>query len=226
MTALVQSSEPLVRVEGVSRSYRRGSEIVSAVRHASFGLWPETLSALIGPSGSGKTTLLNMIVGAEQPDEGHIHGLPDRADWSYLAIVPQAMGLLDELTILENVTLPQRLGVTASMPAIELMGQLGIAHLAERSPSKTSLGEQQRAAVARALLPAPKLVIADEPTSHQDEANAYLLIDAFAASANAGSSILLATHDTRVIDRCDVILGVNDGQVALVRDTPAFNNQH
>ena len=121
--------------------------------------------------------------------------------------MPQAMGLLDELTFLENVTLPQRLGVTASMPAIELMGQLGIAHLAERSPSKTSLGEQQRAAVARALLPAPKLVIADEPTSHQDEANAYLLIDAFAASANAGSSILLATHDTRVIDRCDVILG-------------------
>ena len=54
MTALVQSSEPLVRVEGVSRSYRRGSEIVSAVRHASFGLWPETLSALIGPSGSGE----------------------------------------------------------------------------------------------------------------------------------------------------------------------------
>jgi putative ABC transport system ATP-binding protein len=171
----------------------------------------------MGPSGSGKTTLLNMVVGAEEPDDGHIEGLPRRADWSYLAIVPQALGLLNELTILENVTLPLRLGASASTSAAELMDQLGIAHLTERSPHETSLGEQQRAAVARSLLPAPTIVVADEPTSHQDEANAHRVIDAFAACAAAGSSILLATHDIRVIDRCDVVLGVTDGQVLPVR---------
>jgi putative ABC transport system ATP-binding protein len=210
-------AEPTVRVEGVSRRYLRGSEIVTAVTDATFELWPGTMTALIGPSGSGKTTLLNMIIGGDEPDEGAIHGVPSSGDWSVLAIVPQSLGLLDELSMLENIALPLRFGREASHSAIELMDTLGIAALAQRSPSETSLGEQQRAAVARALITAPTILVADEPTSHQDEANMNRVVDSLATCAASGSAVIIATHDLRVIDRCDVVLGLSDGAILPLR---------
>ena len=208
-----EATLPTIRVEQVSKRYRRGTEIVTAVRRATFDLWPGTMTALIGPSGSGKTTLLNLIIGGDEPDEGTIHGAPASADWNAMAVVPQALGLLDELTMIENVGLPERFGAVVHAPAAELMEHLAIAELAERAPHETSLGEQQRAAVARAVLTSPTLLVADEPTSHQDEANIGRVFDVFAACAGSGSSVLLATHDLRVIDRCDVVLGLSDGVV-------------
>ncbi|HSM66410.1 MAG TPA: ATP-binding cassette domain-containing protein, partial [Ilumatobacteraceae bacterium] len=111
---------PAVQVEGVTKRYRRGSEIVTAVERATFELHPGTITALVGPSGSGKTTLLDLLVGGDEPDEGTIRGVPEASDWSALAIVPQSLGLLDELTIGENISLPERLGATPSSPIGEL----------------------------------------------------------------------------------------------------------
>lgn len=202
-----------VHVEGVTKRYRRGSEIVTAVDRVTFELRPGTMTALIGPSGSGKTTLLNLLVGGDEPDDGTIRGVPDTPDWATLAIVPQSLGLLDELTLGENISLPERFGASASSPVDELMAQLGIDHLADRAPGETSLGEQQRAAVARALLDGPALLVADEPTSHQDEANTFRVVDALAACAKDGSCVFLATHDLRVVERCDAVLSMRDGIV-------------
>jgi putative ABC transport system ATP-binding protein len=204
---------PAVQVEGVTKRYRRGSEVVTAVDRATFELHPGTITALVGPSGSGKTTLLDLLAGGDEPDDGTIRGVPDAPDWSALAIVPQSLGLLDELTIGENISLPQRFGATPSSPVAELMTRLSIDHLADRSPGETSLGEQQRAAVARALLAGPALLVADEPTSHQDEANTFRVVDALAACAAVGSCVFLATHDLRVLERCDVVLAMRDGVV-------------
>lgn len=202
-----------VRVEQVTKRYRRGSEIVTAVDRATFELRPGTMTGLVGPSGSGKTTLLNLLLGGEDPDEGSIHGLPAEPDWSLSAVVPQSLGLLDELTLAENVTLPVRLGGTPRASVQELMTQLGIAGLADRAPEETSLGEQQRAAVARALLTATALLVVDEPTSHQDETNARRVVDALAAHAAQGSTVVVATHDARVVARCDPVFHIRDGVV-------------
>ena len=204
---------PIVHAEGLTKRYRRGSEIVTAVDRVSLELFAGTMTALVGPSGSGKTTLLNLIVGGEQPDDGVIRGVPERPDWSTLAIVPQSLGLLDELTLGENVLLPARLGASPMWPGEDLMAQLSIHHLVDRAPGETSLGEQQRAAVARALLAGPALLVADEPTSHQDEANTFRVVDALAASAANGSCVLLATHDLRVLERCGEVLAMRDGKV-------------
>ncbi len=205
-----------VRIIGVTKRYHRGREIVTAVDAVSLELPSRTMTALVGPSGSGKTTLLNLIVGGEEPDEGTIEGVPTRPDWARLAIVPQTLGLLPELTMAENVGLPIRLGSPHTREVAEVMELLGIGSLGERPPEETSLGEQQRAAVARALITAPTLLIADEPTSHQDEANTNRLTDALAELAATGSCVFVATHDPRVLDRCDRVFQLHDG--ALTND--------
>lgn len=218
----------VVRLDEVTKRHRRGRESVTAVDRVSFELSAGSMVALIGPSGSGKTTLLNLIVGGDVPDSGVIE-TPSvdagRAEWSRLAIVPQTLGLLPELTIRENVELPMRLrarrpgGLVGAAvrglgeAADEMMELLAIRALAERAATEASLGEQQRAAVARALVVVPTLLVADEPTSHQDEANTDRVADALAAAAAAGSCVLVATHDTRMLRRCDRVLRMVDGLV-------------
>ena len=168
----------VVDARGLEKSYLRGDERVHALREVALVLHPGELVALVGPSGSGKSTLLNVLCGWEKPDGGSMRWTvelagtsPDRLPWGRLAIIPQALGLLDDLTVAENILLPARLtGRLAELRprADELMESLGIAHLAARYPKQTSLGEQQRCAASRALLLSPTLLLADEPTAHQD----------------------------------------------------------
>ena len=203
----------VIAAEGVTRRFRRGREIVTAVNDVSFELNAGTMTALVGPSGSGKTTLINLLVRGDEPDEGRIVGLPDRPDWAHLSLVPQALGLLPELTLGENVDLPRRLGASATRSAHDLMQPLGVADLHDRAPDEVSLGEQQRVAVARALATAPLLLVADEPTSHQDGANTQRVIDALTAAAARGTCVLVATHDQRVVEACDRRLLMHDGAI-------------
>jgi len=203
----------VIAAEGLTRRFRRGRELVTAVDDVSFELLAGTMMALVGPSGSGKTTLINLLVGGDEPDEGRIVGLPERPAWGDLALVPQALGLLPELTIGENVDLPRRLGASDTQPAFAVMETLGVAELFDRAPNEVSLGEQQRAAVARALVTAPTLLVADEPTSHQDGANTQRVIDALVTAAARGSCVLVATHDQRVVDACDRRFRMHDGAI-------------
>lgn len=204
-----------VRVEHVTKRYRRGREIVTAVDAASFEVVAGEITGLVGPSGSGKTTLLDIVVGGEQPDEGRVTGLPDQPTWSVLAVVPQALGLLPELTIGENVDLPRRLGTPTPVDIDAVVSGLGVAGLLDRAPDEVSLGEQQRVAVARAVVAVPQLLVADEPTSHQDEANVERVVAVLHEVAQSGSGVLVATHDERVIEHCDRILRMRDGVVTL-----------
>jgi len=207
----------IVRLTDVTKRHHRGREVVTAVDHVSLELPSGSMIALAGPSGSGKTTLLNLIVGGDVPDEGAIDGPAGLADWSSLAIVPQALGLLPELTIGENIGFPLRLGARVATDPSEVMDRLGIGAVANRPPDETSLGEQQRAAVARALVTSPMLLVADEPTSHQDEANTDRVTAALADIAAAGSCVFVATHDNRVLSRCDLVLQMRDGVVTTRR---------
>ena len=216
---------PLVlEASDVSKTYRRGDEVVHALDHVSFALAPGELVGLVGRSGSGKTTLLNVIAGWERPDGGAIQR-SGRADavpgWDELAVVPQKLGLFDELTVRENLEYPARLsGRLHELRGRidELMDDLAIAHLALRYPKETSLGEQQRAAVARALVLSPTLVLADEPTGHQDAVSERRVLDAFGRAAAEGASCLIATHNVALAPRLDRVLEMADGRMTATDD--------
>ncbi len=210
-----------VTVTSVSKAYHRGAEVVTALEDVSLTLDAGDLLAVSGPSGSGKTTLLNVLAGWEEPDHGQVRWADDvdpRApNWRSLAIAPQRLGLLSELTVGENVELPLRLGCGADedaarerlAAALELFGLGALAH---RMPEEVSLGEQQRTALARALVVAPRVLLADEPTGNQDAGWASGVIQGLRAAQADGTAVLVATHDEEVIARADRRLTMRDGR--------------
>jgi ABC-type lipoprotein export system ATPase subunit len=216
----------ILDANGLSKAYRRGDEVVHALDDVSLTLRAGELVGLVGRSGSGKTTLLNVIAGWEHAEAGTIHRSGARSatpGWDELAVVPQKLGLFDELSVRENLEYPARLHLRLEElrgRVDELMEDLGIAHLAARYPKETSLGEQQRTAVARALVLAPTLVLADEPTGHQDAVSERRVLEAFGRAAAEGGSCLIATHNASLAPRLDRVLEMADGRLAARTSTP------
>lgn len=216
----------ILDANGLSKAYRRGDEVVHALDDVSLTLRAGELVGLVGRSGSGKTTLLNVIAGWEHPDAGTIERSGSESavpGWDVLAVVPQKLGLFDELSVRENLEYPARLhGRLEELRGRvdRLMEDLAIEHLAARYPKETSLGEQQRTAVARALVLAPTLVLADEPTGHQDAASERRVLEAFGRSAAEGGSCLIATHNASLAPRLDRVLEMADGRLAVRTSTP------
>ncbi len=167
---------------------------------------------LLGPSGSGKTSLINMIAGLRVPDAGRVTvdgepmselSAPQRDDLRRrkIGVIFQTLRLISALTVHQNLALAQRLsGAPRDKAAIDgLLDAVGIAHRAHQLPRRLSQGEAQRAAIARALVAKPVLLIADEPTSALDDANAARVAQLLLDTANAnGSTLLVATHDARL----------------------------
>jgi putative ABC transport system ATP-binding protein len=228
-----------LRAVDLEKSYHRGPEEVRALRGASLVLRPGEVVALVGPSGSGKTTLLNVICGWERPDAGRLEwpasggaGGPGAAaaaaaprspaprPWRELAIVPQDLGLTTELTIGQNVELPLwlagRLDAAGRAAAAALLERFGLDGYADRAPAEVSLGEQQRAAVARAMVLEPSVLLADEPTGHQDADWAAKLFQAFRWVAGKGTSCLVATHSREFLKLVDRVATMRDGRLTAV----------
>lgn len=210
----------LLSASHLVKSYRRGPEEVHALADVSFELYPGELVALIGPSGSGKTTLLNLIVGWEDADAGTIEWSGQHAPaanrlWDELAILPQRTGLIEELSVAENIRLPLRLGRKAREgdEAEHLMDDLGLAPFATRIPAEISLGEQQRTGLARALVCGPRLLLADEPTGHQDAVWGRGVLRALRRAADAGTTSLVATHNEEILKYVDRTLAIRDGRL-------------
>jgi putative ABC transport system ATP-binding protein len=211
------------------KTFHRGSESVHALDGVDLRVAAGELVALVGPSGSGKSTLLALLCGWETADSGtlaYAGALADRPPstlgWPELALVPQALGLVPDLSLADNVLLAARLRgelAAARERADQLLADFGLAHLADRYPHQASLGEQQRVAVARALLLRPAVLLADEPTAHQDRGHADALLDALIAQAREGSAVLVATHDEIAWARADRVLSMRDGR--LTEGTPA-----
>jgi putative ABC transport system ATP-binding protein len=212
----------VLRIEGLTRRFRRGSETVVALRDVSLSLYPGELTVTAGPSGSGKTTLLSIVAGFERADAGRVLTAPPlpadvppgRLRWRDAAFVPQSLALLDELTVRENVDLPARLDPGAAVSSADaLLDALEIAHLADRYPSMTSGGEQQRTAMARALRLRPTLLLADEPTGHQDRGRVDLTLAVLRQHAYSGHAVLISSHDEAVIAGADRVITLADGEV-------------
>ena len=212
----------VLSVNELARAYKRGPELVHALRGVSFDLEVGEVVALAGPSGSGKSTLLNIIGGWEHADEGKVTwraGVTAEVarDWLHMGLIPQRLGLLEDLTAAENVELPLLLSGVDRLEAAEraqnLMGELDVIHLADRLPAAASLGEQQRICAARALVMQPTVILADEPTGNQDAARRGKVFAALREVGARGGACLVATHDPHVIEHCDRILRLHDGEI-------------
>ena len=212
------ASGPALEVCRVTKAYRRGRETVHALRGVDVCVEQGEVVVLLGRSGSGKTTLLNCVAGWETPDAGTVvvRDTPDarRTPWQQIAVVPQRFGLLDELTLAENVALPARLARLSEpeVRAAELLEELGLGLLAGRLPDEVSLGEAQRTALARALVVGPDLLVADEPTGRLDEALSAQVLARIRDRCHAeGTAALIASHDALATTYADRVIQLRDG---------------
>ena len=212
----------VLSIRNLNKNYRRGPEIVHALRNVSFDLIQGEVVALVGPSGSGKTTLLNILCGWDRPDGGEIawnDQSGDHYDWAATSIVPQRLGLVEELTIYENVELPLALAGNQETDVAQriksLLEALGLDHISNHHPGEASLGEQQRTALARALVGGPRLLLADEPTGHQDAESERAVFRSLRSHASRGGTCLVATHNIDAIRYCHRPLRVDDGRVTV-----------
>ncbi len=212
--------EPALQVEGLRHRY--GNDVVLDLGSWSVGKGADCV--VLGPSGSGKTTLLHILAGLTQASEGRVHvdgveigGLSpaerDRFRARRIGLVPQRLHLIGAITVADNLRLARRLAglPPANARVTDLLDRLGVAALAGRRPDALSQGQAQRAAVARALVNEPALLLADEPTAALDERNAETVIDLLHGAARAsGATLVVATHDRRIADRFGQQLPLQD----------------
>ena len=197
--------EAALRVQGMTKSYA-GSVVIE---DASVSVRAGDLALVVGRSGSGKSTLLMLAGGWIAPDRGTVE--PTSTRWADLAYVPQRFGLVPELSVEENIELPAR---RASAPPIpDLLHRLGIEELRNRTPGEISIGQQQRVAIARALRLTSRVLLVDEPTSHQDAGHAELVWAALRDAASAGTACLVATHELDAYNRADRWWQIEDGHL-------------
>ena len=204
-----QARTTVVHVREVSRRIRSSAGSTVLLAPTSVDLMAGELVVVAGPSGSGKTTLCNIVIGWEHTDSGSVDWADDGAKgWARLAVAPQRLALLPSIDLYDNLALPhwsQRRDVPVDH-LTELTAQLQIDQLLARRPADESFGDQQRAAGARALLGTPILAVLHEPTGHQDEARAALVVQAMLDARARGTCVLVATHDPDVIAAADVVL--------------------
>ena len=216
----------IARLEGVCRTYARGDLRVQALRHLDFRLAPREFVALTGPSGCGKSTLLNVLAAVDRADAGSVVVLEQdlrRASESELTrmrrrsigVVFQDFQLMPNLTTEENVGLPLALDGREDLARVrELLERVGLSERGSHYPSELSGGEQQRVAVARALVHRPQLVVADEPTGNLDSSNGRAVLDLLMeVRLEEGAALVLATHDPDVAARADRVVRLRDGEL-------------
>jgi ABC-type lipoprotein export system ATPase subunit len=229
MEADVGVNGALIDLRDVVKTYETGAGDVTVLKGITLQVQPGEFVSVVGPSGSGKSTLLNMITGIDRPTRGEvivggeaIHELSENqlARWRgrNVGVVFQFFQLLPTLTVLENVILPMDFCNVYKRRerrkrAMNLLEQVGIAGHAGKLPSGLSGGEQQRAAIARALANDPMLVVADEPTGNLDTATAAELFALFEALVAQGKTLIVVTHDRSLSARTERVLHLLDGRL-------------
>jgi putative ABC transport system ATP-binding protein len=217
----------VLRAEGVGREVSLGGQVLVILDGVSFDLQGGRSLAIVGESGSGKSTLLGLLAGLDRPTRGDVvlagerlsaldeDGLA-RLRGARLGFVFQSFQLLGTLTALDNVALPlELLGAgDARERARATLDRVGLSARLEHLPSQLSGGEQQRVAIARAFVTRPQLLFADEPTGNLDTKTGAAVIDLlFELNAEAGTTLVLVTHDERLAQRCSAKLRLSGGKV-------------
>jgi len=223
--------EPIVQVCDLVKSYQVGDDEVTVLKGISFSAAQGEFISIVGPSGNGKSTLLNMITGIDRPNDGEVFVAGQEvtrmsedalARWrgGNVGIIFQFFQMLPSLTLLNNVVLPMELA--GKYPpkerrprAMELLEMVGLADQAHKLPGAVSGGQQQRAAIARALANDPPLLVADEPTGNLDSAAARSVFGLFHKLAERGKTILMVTHDKELAAQVPRKIEILDGRIRL-----------
>ena len=221
------SRQPVLELKDLWRTFHQGPREISVLAGASARLMPGEAVGLVGPSGAGKSTLLHIAGLLETPDSGHVlvngrdcaqmdDGQRTRVRRSEMGFVYQFHQLLPEFSALENVIIPQliygRSRAAATERARQLLTSMGLAERVEHRPAELSGGEQQRAAIARALANAPRLILADEPTGNLDPRTSERVFnELITLIRTTGVAALIATHNLELAHRMDRVLQLSDG---------------
>jgi putative ABC transport system ATP-binding protein len=219
---------PLIQVRNLVLTLPSAAGPVNILRGVDLDIAPGEAVGMIGPSGSGKTSLLMVLAGLERPTAGTVRvagreltGMDEdalaRLRRDAIGIVFQAFHLIPTMTALENVSVPMELARVADAGdrATASLRAVGLEHRMAHLPGQLSGGEQQRVALARAFAPKPLLLLADEPTGNLDRATGEAVMDLlFALREQAGTTLLLITHDAGLAERCGRRVRLADGMVA------------
>ena len=230
MTA--EADEIAIAFESVTKAYSTKSESVKALDAVSFKVEKGGVVAVVGPSGSGKTTLLNMAAAMDFPTEGSVKvagvvtsalGKEDLQKFrnETVGVVFQQFFLIGHLTLFQNVMvplIPRRLSSSEKTKRIlDSIAKVGLADKAGRLPSELSGGELQRAAIARGIVGDAPVILADEPTGNLDHKRGSQVMDILVEeSRERGKTVLIATHDLRILDRVDGIVYLEDGEITKI----------
>ena len=221
-------NDTLVRLESVEKVFKTRAGPFTALRGVDLQIQGGEFVAIVGPSGSGKSTLINMITGIDRPSSGEVHVAGERltgmsenkvAKWRgrNVGVVFQFFQLMPTLTVLENVMLPMHYCGTYKGQrrerAMEMLDLVYMPAAANDYPSQISGGEQQRAAIARALVNDPRLLVGDEPTGNLDTISAGLVFELFEELVRQGKTIVMVTHDRDLAGRIPRVEEVRDGRI-------------
>jgi putative ABC transport system ATP-binding protein len=221
--------EKIIEVKDVVKSFKVGDGEVTVLKGISFEVKPGEFVSVVGPSGNGKSTLLNMITGIDRPTDGQVivtgqqvHRMSENqlASWrgEHVGIIFQFFQMLPALNLLQNVILPMDFAGKYSSRerrerAMHLLEIVGLADQAEKLPSMVSGGQQQRAAIARALANDPPLLVADEPTGNLDTRTALDVFDLFNKLVDQGKTMIMVTHDKELAKRVPRVVEITNGKI-------------
>ena len=224
----------IVRLSAVDKTFHVGDSAVRVLKGISFSVQAGEFVSVVGPSGSGKSTLLNMMTGIDAPSTGEvvvtgraIHAMSENALAAWrgenVGIIFQFFQMLPALNLLQNVILP--MDFAAKYPrhersdrAAKLLRMVGLADQLHKLPNMVSGGQQQRAAIARALANDPPLLVTDEPTGNLDGRTADDVFELFLRLSAQGKTIIMVSHNTELAGRVPRLIEVSDGRIA--RDEP------
>jgi len=225
---------PVVEIRNLTKSYRRGDQIVPVLQDITFDIMSGDFVALMGPSGSGKSTLLNLIAGIDKPDSGTllVGGIDitllseaELADWRArnVGFIFQLYNLMPVLTAFENIELPlllTRLSRKARKEHVETaLAMVGLTDRMEHYPSELSGGQQQRVAIARAIITDPTILVADEPTGDLDRVSAEDVLTLMERlNTEIGKTIIMVTHDQNAAQRAHRIRHLDKGVLNDMRE--------
>ena len=220
-------TESVLECRGITRDFVEGGSTLRVLRGVDLRVRPAERVAIIGASGSGKSTLLQIMGGLDEPTEGEVyvhgtamHGTSEARKGQlrnkYIGFVYQFHHLLPEFTAEENVAMPLLIRREPKVEALEraraLLGRVGLGERLTHKPGELSGGERQRAAVARALITRPQLVLADEPTGNLDAGNGeHVLGLMLELNQELQTSLIIVTHDRSIARRMDRVLVLEDG---------------
>ena len=224
--AIDSSAQHLIEIQGIGKDYQEGESKVQAIKEMTFYIDDGEFVSIMGQSGSGKSTLLSILGGLNHPSRGRIlldsldiYKLTSeqRADLrsEYIGVIFQSFQLIPYLTVLENIKLPMAItgqkGKNQEKMARDVLERVGLANKADRLPDQLSGGEQERVAIARAIVNKPPILLADEPTGSLDSTTAEEIMALLKELNREGQTIIMVTHNPEACKHSARTIQVKDG---------------